>query len=310
MTDLFAVYIQKYDIVGRNSRSLSLRLGLVAALLRRAFVVVIISVLMLTACTPVSVKQMRTSLPKYGEFNEVYYVEFDGILPDWYRMYSVANGAARSPRICSRYVMNSAAARRLIIRNCSHASQTQLDVFASSIQQAVNQVELRFGGALHVALVELELYDRMDGFDRHFTHVVDARNLTFEMAAVYDASEPVSSTRSVVEIVAHELFHIARHVTRRSDTATSGLRLSEETRAELFAYCIENDVFGSIDPAAFDAGRHFDPRWFVGIPVGYESARGSIRASMVMARVAGGGSGLITVPQKADFLRLCRRLVQ
>lgn len=285
-------------------------LGLATVLPWRAFVCVMMSIMVLSACVPASVKQMRAGLPRHGAFDEVYYVEFDSFLPDWYRMYSVANGVSKSARACTRSPVRFIGTQRFSIVNCSRASQAQLDALTVDVQRAIDSVEGRFGNAIHVVNVKLELFDKDDGFSRSFTHLVKARNLTLEMAVVYDVERPELSERRIVEVVAHELFHIARHIVRRSDIKTPVLRFSEETRAELFGYCIDSDVFGSLESRAFDAGRHFDPRWFIGIPEGYESARGSIRASSVLAELVGGGREFSTDAQEADFRQLCLRLVQ
>jgi|GEM_PF-2475955 len=268
------------------------------------------SLLGVSACTPAAVKQIKVNLPPGGQVEYMDYAEFDSFLPDWYRMYSIASGAPKPMASCAARQTYKGAQRRVSIINCSRANQTQLDELAKSIQQTVDQVEVRFDHSMHVANVTLELFDAGDGFDRRFTHRVRPQHLSFELADTYDVEQSGLAEREIVESVAHELFHIGRHMGRHDNIESTVLRLSEETRAYLFGYCVENDVFGSLEPQAFNVRKRFAPHWLADSPVGNGTTNGGVRATMTLVDIAGGDRALSTEAEKLRFSQVCHALVR
>lgn len=250
-------------------------------------------------------------LPPAGHAHELRYAQFDSFLPDWFQFYSLLGGTHDAATVCAarRTYRFPRENRRMTIVNCSDASDAEVTRLANNLQSGLNAVEDRFGHDIHVSKAVFELFNLGVRHESRQTALVRPKHLTFRIAVVYDASAPDHSARDIVRVTAHELFHIARHVTRRDKTSTLSSSLSEETRASLFESCIDQDVYGSIEKSAFDKDMQFDPNWVKNVPSVYVSAAGGMHAYEILSDAVGKDHRLSSAAEWSRFNRLCRKVV-
>ncbi len=238
------------------------------------------------------------------------YAQFDSLLPDWYRMYSLSYGPRKPLTNCpgpKEYRAGTRLKTEIKIFNCSRATTAQAERLVDALAKGLGTAERRLGRVLHVSTLKLELFDPRNGYNTHSTHPVWPSRLSFGMAVTYDADQSRPSERAIVRILAHELFHVARNLGRRNNLA-GGKRIAEETRAALFGACVENDVFGSVEAPAFDEGSLMPPRWLANAPVGHGSAAGVVRAGKILADIAGNDRHLSSVQERARLNEICLTL--
>ena len=269
-------------------------------------------------CVPSSMRRqyklLRRDLPPGGEIHSPYYEYYTGVyafLPDWYRMYSMASGPETPRKQCHRPHLYAFPGQQLsvTIKNCSQASEIQQARLTKLLRKTFASVEKRFHSHVHVAHARFTLYPPKSGYDIHETHIVHPHALTFGMALTYDPGKPSRSERQIVRLAAHELFHLARYILRRTRDASSSDKLSEEQKASFFGLCVDRDVFGSLENRAFDKGVLFAPQWAKNVRIAHTSADGSIRANQRLNEISANQAKLATAKQVSRFERYCAQIV-
>jgi len=269
-------------------------------------------------CVPANIRGqyslLRKDLPPDGEIHSPYYTYYTGLysfLPDWYRMYSMASGPETPRKQCHRPHLYAFPGQQLsvTIKNCSQASEIQQARLTKLLRKTFASVEKRFHSHVHVAHARFTLYPSKSGYDIHETHIVHPHALTFGMALTYDPGKPSRSERQIVRLAAHELFHLARYILRRTRDASSSDKLSEEQKASFFGLCVDRDVFGSLEKRAFDKGVLFAPQWVKNVRIAHTSADGSIRANQRLNEISANQAKLATAKQVSRFERYCAQIV-
>lgn len=250
------------------------------------------AVLLLSSCAGLGTRESTRAIPDGGVAYLPYFLRFEH-LPSWVTLYSVLPGGQRA--VCGRStgaVLDNGLEVR--VAGCSQRIDAEgMGHAVRAISDAAASIEGRLHRRARLARVSLYLVPPGASMRLRDTGMIKPRALKISMAVRFGSELPRLGLVAAVRGLAHEVFHMV------ADSESS--EWTNETRASLFASCVEKDVFGTLS-------RSFEsPEGLVGRDEGdnaiLESLSGHAEAEAMIQAVTGPGG------DPSGFEALCRQAV-
>lgn len=273
------------------------------AALSRIFLAIFLACLT-TGCS--TRNQIKAAYPYLSQEQASYLAIRLPWVSSWYRLYSILPGAKESNcKHVGRYRVHDVN-RTFDVRDCSEAIGQEIANFRSHLNMALDSVEQRFGHEIRVTHASYTLVRPNQAHLERDTQIMHVDNLSLKIAVRHDSIKPVESEIHAVRSTAHELYHMglaAMGLTHESRGPT------EETRASLFASCVEMDVYGELSFETLDRSMQSDPTPFKGQDSAFDSTAGNLEASQLLREIAGSDLRISSPSELKQFAESCKGLV-
>jgi len=260
--------------------------------------------LIASACVPADV---RKALPGLSTVEPTYAAHWRPWFPWWYTLYSIVPGNGETDCVPPPPAVTNRPHLRIELLPCIALPEQERSVLAADMGKAAGVVETAFSGRIRISRIELRLVRPHARVMEHRSILLDRDRLQLLFAAPYDNGAPERSRRAIVRSAAHELFHMAM---RTLSPWHDGERSNppEEVAAALFESCVEDAVFDSVSPSAFDIARQADPRGLAGSAGAYRSAASNLQATRQLGDIAGPDDMISTAGERMRLRALCASL--
>jgi hypothetical protein len=245
------------------------------------------------------------NLPIDGAVYVPGFLQFDHF-PDWMSLYSVLPGNEAATCPTSESFRAVLVARTISVTDCSGATTSQRSEFAAIMARVLDATEQRLEPMLRVVHASYTLIPPGHAYVMRDTRRIRAARLRIDIAVRYHPQD-MAWTLSAARATAHESYHIA--MVASDSEQTGSLNLPEETRASLFAACVERDVFGRLESGILE-NRSEVVSSSTALTIVRQSEAGKQMASEMLRVIVGSDGDISPGKEHTEFEELCSSLVE